>query len=106
MRTGVCETQAEESAARRGIAMRRALTLEVRQERHTVRTACDRCGLLVEPRACVARAGNLARELLAIPGESAASRQHHAHEIPHAGHDVTEGVRAQSRVDTRRLRRS
>ena len=49
----------------------------------------------------VRRAGELARELVAIPGERAARRQHDAHQVPDVRHDVAERVRAQPGIDAR-----
>ena len=53
----------------------------------------------------VARARELARELVAVPGERAARRQHHAHQVPGVRRDVAERVRAKSRIDARLGRR-
>ena len=59
----------------------------------------------VEPLVRLARAREVARELVAIPGERAARREHDAHQVPHAGDDVAERVRAERGIDARLCRR-
>ena len=85
--------------------MRRPLALEIRQERHALGAGRDRRRLGVEPLVRVARADEIARELVAVPGERAAGRQHDAHDVPGVRRDVTERVRAKPRIDARLRRR-
>ena len=101
MRPRVREAQPEQRAAHRRVAMRRALALEIWKERHALGAGRNRRRLGVEPLVRFARAHEIARELIAIPGERAAGRQHDAHEVPHARRDVTERMRAEPRIDAR-----
>ena len=101
VRARVREAQAEDRAAHRRVAMRRSLALEIRQERHAIRAGRNGHGFGVEPLVRLAGAREVARELVAIPGERAARRENDAHQVPDAWHDVAERVRAQRGIDAR-----
>ena len=76
MRTRVRQAETEERAARGRVAMRRALALEIRQERHAVGAWRNRRGLGIQARLASGALRELTRELIAIPRERAARREH------------------------------
>src|SRR5436309_14203389 len=96
------EAQSHEGRAERGVSVRRALPLEVWQKGHALGAGRDLRRFFDETRVALIGVGELARELIAVPRERATCREDDADDVPHAGHEVAEGVRAQAWVHTRR----
>ena len=86
--------------------MRRSLALQVGQERHALGARARSSPLRAfERKFAVALRAELSRELAPVPSESAARREHHAHQVPSVGDHVTERVRAHAGIDQRTRRR-
>src|SRR5215813_3559451 len=99
------ETQADQRSPHRRVAMRRPLTLQIWKKRHAACARRNGVRFGVESLVRLSCAGEVAREMVAIPRERAAGREHNAHEIPDVRCDVAERVRAETRIDARLQRR-
>src|SRR4051812_5795862 len=101
MSTRMRERQAEERTTGGGVPMRRALALQIGEERNALRSRPNRGRLGVQQRRGIGSPGQVTRKLIAIPGERSPCGKHDTHYVPEPRRDVTEGMCTQSGLDER-----